>query len=199
MTIIYSSKPLREREPSDFYPTPKELIRAVLKDYAYNHSEPKSILDPGCGDGVWGEVAKEFWPNAKITGIDIRKIPRNNSYDNWITDDFLNSKNYMVAQNFDLVIGNPPFKYAEQFLDLCMGTNVIFLLRASFLESKKRYEKYYRHKDKCPTEVKISTRRISFTGNKKSDNTMYGIYYWLKSNFISQTRLGWLDWDYDKE
>ena len=197
MTIIYSSKPLRDREPNDFFPTPKEIIRAVLKDYSEKHSRPATILDPGCGEGVWGEVAKEFWPNALIAGVDIRDVPRNPAYDIWHNNtDFLTYK--FTPANCDLVIGNPPFKYAEQFLEKCIDTNVIFLLRASFLESKKRYDKYYSGGVFIPSEVKISTRRISFTGNKKSDNTMYGIYYWLKSNFKMNTTLSWLDWEYDK-
>jgi len=190
---------LREREPSDFYPTPKEIIRTILKDYSEKHSAPQKILDPGCGEGVWGEVAKEFWPKAVICGVDIRDVNVNTNYYIWNNNtDFLTYK--FDIKNVDLVIGNPPFKYAEQFLEKCIGTNVIFLLRASFLESKKRYQKYYSDYNSPyrPSEIKISTRRISFTGNKKSDNTMYGIYYWLKSNFITDTKLSWLDWEYDK-
>ena len=140
MTIIYSSKPLRERDPHDFFPTPKEIVRAILKDYSERRSSPATIFDPGCGDGVWGEVAKEIWPNSIICGVDIRDVPKNNSYDIWHNNtDFLDYK--FDYKSCDLVIGNPPFKYAEQFLEKCIGTNVIFLLRSSFLESKKRYQK----------------------------------------------------------
>jgi hypothetical protein len=196
MTIIYSSKELRPREPNDFYPTPKELIRAIFKDYITKYAPPRTVLDPGCGDGVWGEVAREFFPDAQITGVDIRELPKNSSYTYWVTEDFLTSG--IESKYFELIIGNPPFKYAEQFLDKCLPCNkVIFLLQASFLESKKRYLKYYKSGVR-PTEVKISTRRISFTGNKKSDNTMYGIFYWMRSNIISDTKVSWLDWEYKK-
>lgn len=197
MTIIYSSKPLRDRDEHDFYPTPKELIRASLRYYALSHSDPGMILDPGCGGGVWGEVAKEIWPKSHIVGVDIRDVPKNSAYGLWKNNtDFLT---YNASMKYvDLVIGNPPFKFAEQFLEKCFGTNIIFLLRASFLESKKRYKKYYTNPEFTPSEVLISTRRISFTGNKKSDNTMYAVYYWIPNSFSQKTKLDWLDWEYDR-
>lgn len=196
--IIYSSKPLRERDEHDFYPTPKELIRAVYEYYLTWNSAPKTVLDPGCGTGVWGEVLKELVPNCNITGVDIRDVEKNPAYTFWHNNtDFLQTKFYPTQ--YDLVIGNPPFKYAEQFLDKCFGTKIVFLLRASFLESKKRYNKYWTSWEKSPKEVQISTRRISFTGNKKSDNTMYAIYYWLGENNVRfPVKLSWLDWDYEK-
>ena len=77
--------------------TPPDLVDAVvaevLRDFA-----PSTVLDPACGDGRFLEPFAEI---ADCTGIDID--PRTS----WTHDDSL-SRDW-GAQQFDAVVGNPPF------------------------------------------------------------------------------------------
>ncbi len=70
--MIITSKEMRPRNPSDFYPTPLALARAAVRDLLPADFNPQTILDPGMGGGVWGMAARERWPHAFIAGVDIR-------------------------------------------------------------------------------------------------------------------------------
>lgn len=198
MTIIYSHKPLRDREPSDFYPTPIELCRAGLLECM--KITPRSALDVGAGDGVWGQALREINPLVRLSGIDIREDAKGKDcgfYDEWILDDFM-----FYNRKFDLIFGNIPFRHANEFikhsLDLLTDNgHILYLLRSAISESKKRFDMFFNNGYKPLYEYQ-SVRRISFTGNKKSDNTAYSIFVWEKrQDFHRETMKRWLDWDYD--
>ncbi len=199
MTIIYSHKPLGERKPNDFYKTPIELCRSALKILPEGFPSFR-VLDPGCGDGVWGKAYREIksLEDSMLIGVDIRDVGELPEYDKVHIGDFRNF--YDPILGFNLVFGNPPYRFAEEFIDISLdvlreGGYLLFLLRLAFLESDKRYKKYY-NSGLNPKEVYVSTRRISFTENKKSDNTAYGIYLWQKG-WKGDTTLKWLNWTYD--
>jgi len=199
MTIIYSHKPLKDRVVADFYPTPIEVCNAALD--VLDKDTYVSGIDVGAGDGVWGEAfRKRFGHLPILTGIDIRddakgnRIP--NVYDKWIVSDYLEH-----TDKYDIVIGNPPFRFAndmvEHSLDLLNPNGILlFLLRSAFSESAVRYKKFF-SVGLNPIYEYQSVRRISFTGNKKSDNTAYSIFVW-KKGWEGETTKRWLDWNYDK-
>jgi hypothetical protein len=198
MTIIYSSKKLKQREPYDHYPTPLCVCRAainVLPEDFY----PGDVLDPGAGNGVWGKAISEKYPRALLCGVELRNIsPDYDCYDVYQSStDFLDIRGLM---NFDLIVGNPPYKHAEEFIQksydlLYPDGYLLFLLRLSFLEGNKRYNNFYTSELK-PKEVWVSVRRVSFTQDRKSDNTAYGIYLWQKG-YTGDTKLNWLNWEYE--
>lgn len=37
----------------------------------FEHDLPRSILDLGCGPGLWATEAATFWPNSFVIGLDI--------------------------------------------------------------------------------------------------------------------------------
>ena len=198
MTIIYSHKPLKDREPSDFYPTPIELCISALEVHPVVHL---SCLDVGAGDGVWGDAFSRVHDRnlSHITGIDVREDAKGSKfYDEWILQDFMEYQG-----KHDFIFGNIPFRYANEFiqhsLDLLKDNGIIlYLLRSAISESKKRYDMFYNNGHKPLYEYQ-SVRRISFTGNKKSDNTAYSIFIWeKKKDFKRETIKRWLDWEYDK-
>ena len=202
MTIIQSTKVLRERTEHDVYPTPYDLCDVVVSTIIPMDLNPAYVLDPGAGDGVWGKAVRSYYKNAEITGVEIRKVAQPKSYDVWYNSDYLNHPD-ILFDGYDLIIGNPPFNIAEKFVhhsleNLHPGGYVIFLLRLAFLESKKRYETLYASWNNgwtTPKEVYVSTRRVSFTGNQKSDDTPYGIFVW-QNGWKGTTSLKWLDWKY---
>lgn len=194
--VILTCKELPKRRDYDDYPTLIELCRAALT-LLPDSFVPKVILDPGAGTGVWGKAALEKW-SAEVWGIELRDLP-NPGYYAWIKADYLGTtpKNFF-GDFFDLVAGNPPYKYAEAFIrkglsELKEGGYLLFLLRLSFLEGQARYRGlFYEYPLKS---VVVSPRRVSFSGNKKSNETAYAVYLWQKG-YQGQTGLGWLDWNY---
>lgn len=208
-TINPNSK--EKRREHDLYPTPEGLVRATLMNWWKGYKEyPYKILDPGCGEGVWGKVAKELWPKAEITGIEIRK--ELNSEDNLayythvsLGEDFLATNALYPRdwqlQKYDLIIGNPPYFAAEDFIRtshkyLENEGWVIFLLRQAFLASMKRYNGLWQ--DHFPFEVITCSRRPSFyhadTGSKSTDGEEYAIFTWRKEwkeKFYEGSLLNW--------
>lgn len=218
MTIIYSKKPLRDRQDSDFYPTPIEFCRAALSILSgipkYADNPAPTALDVGAGDGVWGQALKGLSTSAHLTGIDVRESAKGNSatylfdrgyglpinaivYDEWILQDFADHD-----RKYDLIFGNIPFRYTNEFiqhsLDLLADNGIIlFLLRSAVSESKKRYDMFYNNGHKPIYEYQ-SVRRISFMGDKGSDNTAYSVFIWEKQkDFQRETIKRWLYWEYD--
>lgn len=197
MGIIQTTKELRPRQENDFYPTPIELCRAALS--LVETPNPWTILDPGCGSGVWGEAAREFWPKSEILGVDIvADTDLKLFYNGVIVKDF---RDWIPSPRYELIMGNPPYKYAEEFIrnswtSLRAAGEMIFLLRLAFLEGQKRCQGLW--KEIPPQDVYVLGRRPSFTGNGKTDATAYAIFRWVFDTPVSETKLHWLDWDYDK-
>jgi hypothetical protein len=216
MTIIYSHKKLRDREPSDFYPTPIELCNSALGllnklGLCQSYTDLLECIDVGAGDGVWGAALKKVSTMTYITGIDIRDDAKGEEinficdfnkieapvYDEWVVGDFMEHN-----KKYDLIFGNIPFRFANEFiqhsLELLNPKGIIlYLLQSAISESKKRFDLFYNNGYKPLYEYQ-SVRRISFTGNGKSDNTAYSIFIWEQGqNFERETIKRWLDWDYN--
>lgn len=86
-----------------------------------------------------------------------------------------------AANSFDLILGNPPYEYAEEFTRMALhhlapGGRIVFLFRLAFLEGQDRGVGLWR--DYPPYRVDVCSRRPSFTGNGKTDSTAYACYYW---------------------
>lgn len=207
MTIIYSDKPLRLRYKNDLYPTPVEFCKAALDTLTMN-KDFGNVLDPGAGLGAWGKALRD---NAKFTlsnlvgvELDIDTYPDGEYYNEWFVNDYLTWKTDM---RFDLIMGNPPYGQAEEFVRksfelLNPGGIVLFLLRLSFLESQKRGNGLW--KEYAPRVVHVISRRVSFTGNRKSDETAYGLYRWQEHQLegfyaTGPPFLNWLEWNYSGE
>jgi SAM-dependent methyltransferase len=190
---------LPERRKNDFYPTPFAHARRALDLWPRNF-EPKKILDPGSGDGVWGRAAWDKWPNGKtVTGYEIRQEavwPK--GYGAWFHRDFLTTNLTHLHNYFDLVMGNPPYRYAEEFVRKSIELlkpkgHLIFMLRLAFLESQKRLELWDDHPLK---EVAVCANRPSFTGDGKTNATAFAFYHWVKG-YRGVTKLSWAYSDKD--
>lgn len=176
MSIIkMTDKPLRARPASDWYPTSYETALGTLymlqELLGVGLVDSLRILDPGAGNGVWGRAARELWPDAFIVGIelDTQHTP-DPAYNMWSPTDFL-----LYEQDggfFDLVIGNPPYSLAEQFIRNSLevmerGGDLFFLLRLEFLASQRRaYGLFHEHQ---PLNAFVMSKRPSFTGDGKTN------------------------------
>lgn len=193
MTIITTTKQMRPRDVNDFYPTPASHVRSALRTVdGLLTFPPATIIDPGAGTGVWGVEAKRLWTSAHVCGIELRDVDAPGEYDEWYHEDFRLWTPPIMS--VDLVIGNPPYKYAEQFVRLGLGMLVhngimAYLLRLAFLEGQDRGRDLWSKYPPCLVEV--CSERPSFTGDGKTDATAYGIFYWRKG-WHGETELSWL-------
>lgn len=197
MTIIQTDKPLQKRRAFDHYPTPPEVCKRgldllpleQLRDFYGFYSPPLHILDPGCGDGVWGRTALERWPDAIVDGAEIRDISKPEGYRWMYRGDFCLMDHGL---DYDLIIGNPPFLYGEIFVRQALANLVeagwlLYLLPLRFLEGKERSERLF---SKYPPLAVHVAGRVSFSGNRKTDDTPYAYYIWRKG-YTGDTILKW--------
>lgn len=192
-TINPNSK--KERAENDVYLTPLGMARAILELLPSSFS-PETILDPGCGEGHWGKAIDDKW-HVRPMALDIRKADQINPkfwhhYENietgidYLSRNSLWPRDYEI-RSYDLIIGNPPFYLAEEFIRrsfelLKPEGYVVFLLRLAYLASGKRYDGLF--KEFFPKMVAVSARRPSFYfeqyGTKGTDGEEYAVFFWQK-------------------
>lgn len=189
---IVTDKPLPDRREADFYPTDAGTVRSALREIACGLN-PRSILDPGAGDGAWGRVARAVWPHSRIAGVEIRDVPKPEEYDGWFCPvDFLTKPVY--PGGYDLVMGNPPYAQAEAFVRkgaeyLRPGGMLVYLLRLAFLEGQRRRDGLF--VEFPPEAVYVCSKRPSFTGDGRTNATAFGVFVWSEG-FVGRTQLRWL-------
>lgn len=191
------------RRQNDFYPTPYGLCDAAVNKIVPKGFNPSLILDPGAGEGRWGVFIKERWPISKLIGIDIKQHSQSSYYTEWLLNDYLTFVyNYKCKPG--LIIGNPPFSLAEDFirksLDLLSSKGILlFLLKSDFLTGIGRMRDLF--KNFKPLEVWYCAKRPSFNTprNRKTDSNSYALFLWQKDNFSSNPEIRWLDWSYNRE
>ena len=91
------------------------------------------------------------------------------------------SKEIKLANKYDIIIGNPPYSKAIEFvkksLELLEENGIlILLLRTAFLESRARYEFW---QENPLSRLYTLSKRPSFTG-KGTDATSYSWFMWDK-------------------
>lgn len=94
--------------------------------------------------------------------------------------DFLRSDLDDVDPRIAVVIGNPPYRHAEEFIwrarQLCPTAEVAYLLRIAFASSAERHPLMSRF----PPDIYALPDRPSFTGDG-SDNADYAWFVWPPS------------------
>lgn len=91
--------------------TPRAIPRQVYEELAPELGPVRRILIPAAGSGPWAAEARERWPDAEITAVEIREEERPTLLDvcdRVITADIREARGLLRAP-FDLVADNPPF------------------------------------------------------------------------------------------
>jgi hypothetical protein len=164
----------------DFYPTPRWGTLALLDHEKFQGS----ILEPCCGDGSMVNVLREggYWVEASD------KYDRN----------FGERRDFFdITALQDNIVTNPPFGIAEDILDHALSlasSKVCLLLRTAFLESQRRYRKFFR--DRPPARVLVFTQRLSIykngdQGDSAGGTTSYSWFIWEIGNY-QETRIVWV-------
>ena len=169
------------RREADFYATPFETVYSFLDAYDGIKSSD-SILEPSAGNGNIIKALRNRGYDNHIDAVELREEERYNLIghaDRVGIGDFLEMEG---LGPYDVVIGNPPFSKALEFVKKSLevvrpGGRVIMLLRTSFLESKTRFQFW---KENPLSGLYTLSKRPSFTG-KGTDATSYSWFVWCKS------------------
>jgi len=164
------------RSPLDFYETPKEAVDALFDNI--DISNVHSILDPAAGSGALIRGIE----NCVVTAVDIdnrhgaslEKITPNV----WLGD-FLETNPKALGYH-SIVLANPPYYLAEEFVkhSMLFCDNGYFLLRLNFLGSAKR-KKWLKM---TRPNIKVLSKRPSFTGDGRTDGTEYAWFHFSNSS-----------------
>ena len=170
-----------KRSPYDFYATPKPTIDAMLDQFDFTYV--RSFLEPSAGDGAIIKELNARYPNTPILSIELDsahyeelKAISNNDV---LLQDFLTTSPE-VLQCYQMIIGNPPFSLAQEFLEHILSNikleeqGVIMLLRLGFLGSQKRHEFWQKYP---PCKILPLSKRPSFTGHG-TDSQEYAWFCW---------------------
>jgi len=152
-----------KRNAFDSYKTPNEAIEPLWKRLFIDLSA--EAFEPCLGDG---NIA--------------RSIPCNNVMYCELSEgvDYLSGKTLPAV---DLVVTNPPFSLAQEFLSVsfthCRGV-VAYLLRLNYLGSQKRKDWW---QGKTPTHLYVLSERPSFNWDGRgTDATEYAWFVWDFNN-----------------
>lgn len=151
------------RNNRDYYPTPQYAIDAILREI--NWSRVGTMLEPACGDCRIIESAATWNRDMDIDWCEIEK-----------------DRDYLAMSwpdTFDLVITNPPYTLAEEYLTKCLldGESVALLYRLGFLASQKRHQLWQEH---VPDRLYVLSQRPSFDG-VGTDSADYAWFAWGKA------------------
>ena len=169
------------RKGADFYPTPSWGTKALIKYETFDGS----ILEPCCGDGAMSEILKETGCPIISSDLYARGYGSQNDF-------------FSLQGPYENIITNPPYNVAEDILEHALKIStkkVALLLRLAFLESIKRYRKFYSHIP--PTRVYVFTERLSMypAGEviKGGGVTPHAWFIWDKSDTSLKTEIKWIE------
>ena len=182
-----------DRQNEDYYATEPKAVELLLEQETFS----PYVWECACGEGHMSEVLKKHGYKVKSTDI----IDR--GYAGMKIQDFLTTTKEDIKSDFPRdIITNPPYKFAQKFvehaLDISMdSTKVAMFLKLTFLESKARkklFEKY------PPKVVYVSSSRLQCAKNGDFDTCSQGVgtavayawYVWEKG-YKGDTIIKWIN------
>lgn len=172
------------REENDYYATEPRAVKLLLDEETFN----ANIWECACGELHISNVLNEYGYNVRNSDL-IKRI------ENIEQLDFLQS----TEQWHGDIITNPPYKYAQEFVEKSIdlieyGNKVAMLLRLQFLEGKRRkglFKKY------PPKYVYVFSGRVNCAKNGdfityNSSALSYAWFVWEKS-YKGETIIRWIN------
>ena len=173
------------RDPLDRYYTPGLLAHRLVGLLNLDKAGPDDVVEPSVGGGAF---ARSIYDHARLVahGYDIDEGATGRR------DCIFHNEDWLSAEHtFEWAIGNPPYFAAEEHarhsLSLC--SNVAFLLRLAFLESKERVQFWQEHPAR---KVWVLAERPSFRAGA-TDSCAYGFFLWSR-DYSGPTELEVLSW-----
>lgn len=181
-----------DRVENDYYATPPKDTEKFLKQWG-GIKKYKTILEPACGEGHISEVVKRFIDDNNQLLISRDLIDRGYGE----VKDFLNDKD---DNSYDLIITNPPFKYALEFIKrgLELSDTVIVLAKIQLLEGKARSEELqylglkeiYGHVERC--NCWRNGWELNPKTGKSWSGAMFMAWYVFEKGYVGKPEYNWL-------
>lgn len=174
-----------DRETNDYYATEPKALELLLDLETFS----PTVWECACGEGHLAEVLVNR--GYKVISSDL--IDRGYGYGGI---DFLES-----TKQFDGdIITNPPYKYAQEFVEHALdvvteGHKVVMFLKVQFLEGKARKELFKKYP---PKKIYVSSSRLrcamngDFEKYAKSNAVAYAWFIWEKG-FTGDTVVRWFN------
>lgn len=126
-----------DRKTLDDFPTPPWATRALFEHVL--HTRPEKAWEPSCNRGHMANVIKEYVPEVKTSDVFDYGYPGTEQID------FLSHFDWGRYHRDMMVITNPPFVAAEEFVRMALDHSLscAVILRLQFAESKGRYERLF--------------------------------------------------------
>jgi hypothetical protein len=173
-----------EREVNDYYATDPIAGKLLLELENF-----ENILEPAAGEGHLAEVFKQA--GKQVTPYDL------------IDRGYCKTKNFFDIDKWDGdIITNPPYKYAQRFVEhaldiIPVGNKVAMFLKIQFLEGKKRKKLF---EVNPPRTVYVSSSRITCALNAdfkrmKQNGGSAAAYCWFvwEKGFKGDTIVKWFN------
>ena len=162
----------RRGDALDRYDTPADVTEHFLSLWR-PRARIRSIIEPAAGSGSMLAPLLRRFPGAELIAADAR--PRSKHV---ALFDYLAPRVEPNSDRVDLVFTNPPFIHALEFadraiMDVRRGGYVVLLLRAGFIESKRRNGWLREHMP----DVWFLRDRPRFYGGA-TDSAIYGWFIW---------------------
>lgn len=195
-----------EELESDLFKTDKRIVTAVIArvQQDYQLKDWMQIADVGADEGVWGQAAREFFPQSYITGYEKRLItPTPAHFNEWVWGDFLDADE---QRKYHLILSNPPYSADENF---CLKMHqmlypqgiAVVLMRLDMLGSSKRYTGLWNTEGNNGTIVPLHrvytlVQRIPFIrkDGKPKTPTSYHAVFVLKKGYEGEYSGNWISW-----
>lgn len=168
-----------QRSPADFYATPAWCVRRFLERCPLPRG---TWLEPSAGEGHLLRAVASVRQDIDWTAVELRGECSPlllGTGARVLTGNFLSADRDWLdlhgAEEFDVVIGNPPFRHALEFVEQArrFARVTAMLLRLDFLESDERAD-FLRA---WMPSVYVLPDRPSFTG-EGTDSTAYAWFVW---------------------
>lgn len=186
---IAGGNPKNGRVDFDYYATNPEAVRMLLNVHRFNGID---ALEPCVCGGHIADVLKEKFI---VTCLDI--VDR--GYPDTIIHDFLT---WNTDQLFDVIITNPPYSLAQEFIEkglslLTDGGQMAMFLKIQYLEGEKRKKLF---DNNPPKYIYVFRKRMGCFSNgmelnengKKWSTTMCNAWYVWEKNSKSEPIVRWL-------
>jgi len=187
-TLGASNHTDKERQNEDYYATTPKAAELLLELETFS----PNIWECACGEGHLSKVFESKGYNVRSSDLMDRGFGE-------IETDFLGIDN--LEWNGD-VITNPPYKYAQEFVEKALqiipiGNKVAMFLKLQFMEGKGRKNLFLKNP---PKTIYVSSSRLMCAKNAEFEKMVdgggsavaYAWYVWEKG-FVGTTELKWFN------
>lgn len=177
------------RDIDDHYSTPPQVSQLICETLKRDGwvSKPSRLLEPGCGEGSFLDAMKKVWPKAERIGVDLNEELVDIAVDRGheaMACNFLKVKD--LGEPFDAAIGNPPFKFADDFTRRALHFVkpwgiVAYIQKLNWQGGQNRFRDFWTQEvGQSLAHEYVMPYRIGFTPNGRSDSIEYGVYIFQK-------------------